>query len=490
MYLIGAFLVVVLGITSCSDNPYTGSMMQPGDLDKYLSQGGGKICLLDGSDSACVTLYPKRDDMFLPIIHIHPSSTTYLFYYKGHVIMQAERGSDNTDLIDEIKGEGQGESDIGPRDDVGGGTDDPNNGDPNNGDPNNGDPNNGDPNNGDPNNGDPNNGDPNNGDPNNGDPNNGDPNNGDPNNGDPNNGDPNNGGPNNGGPNDGGSNNGGSNNGGTTTDDTTTDDTTTDDTTTDDTTIDDTTIDDTTIDDTTIDDTTIDDTTIDDTTIDDTNTDDTNTDDTNTDDTNTDDITPPNNLNPSGHNPPDNVLSHLVYGHADDNPEHRRGDGWIVWIYYPHNYVEQSHPRGLGMDPFNPQTGPASVDDPITTDRREDYGFTFSVTGGEVKSFSQTSGPCTDELTGSLPDLDSEDTRQAGKDERDDYNDTPCSASGSDYSVQFFVKSSAEQINITIIWTDGMYAGQTQNFNIMQEVSMREYDADPDPGHTNQERWD
>ena len=161
------------------------------------------------------------------------------------------------------------------------------------------------------------------------------------------------------------------------------------------------------------------------------------------------------------------MLSHLVYGHADDDPAHRSGDGWIVWIYYPHNYVEQGHPRGLGDRPIDPQTGPPPGDAP--------YGFTFSVSGGDISSFSQTSGSCTD----------------TDNDNRADYNDVPCSTSGSDYSVQSFVKSSATQITIRIVWNAGMYSGQTQSFNIMKEVSMRDYtDPNQDSGHTNQERWD
>ena len=161
------------------------------------------------------------------------------------------------------------------------------------------------------------------------------------------------------------------------------------------------------------------------------------------------------------------MLSHLVYGHADDNPAHRRGDGWLVWVYYPHNYVEQGHPRGLGSNSINSQTGPPPGDAP--------YGFTFSVSGGKISSFSQTSSSCTD----------------TDNNNRDDYNDTPCSASASDYSVQFFVKSSASQITIDIVWNAGMYSRQTQSFNIMKEVSMKDYtDPDQDLGHTHQHRWD
>ena len=550
-------MVVLLGIVSCSDNPYTGSMLQPSDLDKYLSQVGGKVCLINGSESVCVALYPKRGDRVLPTIHIHPSSTTYLFYYKGQLIIQAERVSDNTDLIDEIKGDGQDESDRGPRDDVGGGQQPPdnigggegqqppgnigggegqqqtvnnggtrnggtnngeNNGNTNNGG-NNGNPNNGE-NNGDNNNGGSNNNNGgtnnggNNGDNNNGGSNtnnggsngntnnggnNGNTNNGENNgnnggsngnnnngnNGENNNGNNNgggnngnnNGGGNNGNNNNGGSNgnnNGGGNNGGSNGNtkngggsngdlnnrgnnngenngDPKNDNANNGGTN------------------------------------DNTKNDGTNNDGTNNgrnnggnnnggNNNNNGGVTPLNNPNPSQHNPPGNVQSHLVYGHADDNPEHRRGDGWLVWIFYPHNYVEQGHPRGLGIDPFSPQSGPVSEDDPITTDRREDYGFTFSVSGGEVKNFVQTSGSCSDD----------------DNNNRDDNDGTPCSSSGSDYSVQMFVKSSADKLTITIRWTHGTYAPNSQTFNIMKEINMREYDADPppDPGHTNQNRWD
>ena len=252
----------------------------------------------------------------------------------------------------------------------------------------------------------------------------------------------------------------------TNTPDTNTPDTNTPDTNTPDTNTPDTNTPDTNTPDTNTPDTNTPDTNTPDTNTPDTNTPDTNTPDTNTPDTNTPDTNTPV-INPSGHNPPNNVLSHLVYGHADDFPAHRRGDGWIVWIYYPHNYVEQGHPRGLGSNSINSQTGPPPGDAP--------YGFTFSVSGGKISSFSQTSGSCTD----------------TDNNNRDDYNDTPCSASASDYSVQFFVKSSASQITIDIVWNAGMYSRQTQSFNIMKEVSMKDYtDPDQDLGHTHQNRWD
>lgn len=172
-------------------------------------------------------------------------------------------------------------------------------------------------------------------------------------------------------------------------------------------------------------------------------------------------------------------------------PEHDVGDGWLIWIYYPHNYVKddnndgiEDNPRGLGEDPFHPQTGPSSGMQP--------YGFTFRVSGGEVKSFVQTSGGCTDNRIGPPPDASqATDNRAVGKDNRDDWNQTPCSASGSDYSTQMFVKSSADKITLTVRWTHGAYAPRTQTFNIMKEVNMKNYDEEGyDPGHLNQHRWD
>ena len=562
----GGILIMLFGINSCSDMPYTGSMLQPGDVDKYLYlPGDGRICLTNGFETACLTLVPKRRDGTIPIIHIYPSSIKYIFYHEGVPILQAERLMDTTEIVEQIKdaeenkqprdsgigsidiptpppppedplpvdppppdtgnGGGQTPGDIDgggnqqppggqqpgggnqqPPGDTGGGG---NGGKNNNGDdqtppgntgggqtpggnqqpPGNTGGGNQQPpggqqprDNGGGNQQPPGNtgGGGNGGKNNNGDDQTPPGNTGDGqtpggnqqppgNTGGGGNQQPpggqqprDNGGGNQQPPgNTGGSGNSGGNN------------------------------------------------------------------------NNGDDQTPPgntgdgqtpggnqqppgntggggnqqppggqqprdngggnqqppgntgggqtppgnnnpplNNPNPSGHNPPDNVMSHLVYGHADDDPVHYTGDGWVIWIFYPHNYVEQGHPRG-------------------DIDIGQSSGFTVSVSGGTRTNFVQTSGTCTDELIGPPPPFDRVDNRQPGKDNRDDYDDTPCGADGSDYSVQFFVKSSADKITITISWTHGMYAGQTQRFNIMKEVNMREYDANPppDPGHTNQERW-
>ena len=163
-----------------------------------------------------------------------------------------------------------------------------------------------------------------------------------------------------------------------------------------------------------------------------------------------------------------------------------------MWIYYPHNYVKddnndglEDNPRGLGEYPINSRTGPGTSTNP--------YGFTLSVSGGDIINFSQTIGICTDELIGQSPLLEEYETidnRAAGQDNRDDWKDTPCRDDGVDYSVQIFVESSAARITITLRWTHGIYAPQTQTFNIMKEINMKEWhESNYDPNHTNQEEW-
>jgi len=133
-----------------------------------------------------------------------------------------------------------------------------------------------------------------------------------------------------------------------------------------------------------------------------------------------------------------------------------------VWVYYPHNYVKDDNNDGVEDNPRK------DIDHPIGC------GFTLSISGGTRTNFAQTSGPCTDDDSNN----------------RDDYNDVPCSDSGSDYSAQFYVASTASKITLTIGWTAGMYYGQTQIFNIMKEISMKDWDeVGYDPGHTNQDGW-
>jgi hypothetical protein len=103
--LIVSILIVLLNVTGCSDNPYTGSMLQPGDVDNYIfSHGDGRICLTNGVETACLTLVPKRRDGTLPIIYIYSSSIAYVFNHEGVPIIRAERETDTSDIIKEITG--------------------------------------------------------------------------------------------------------------------------------------------------------------------------------------------------------------------------------------------------------------------------------------------------------------------------------------------------------------------------------------------------
>ena len=100
----GGILIMFFGINSCSDMPYTGELLQPGDVDNYLfSPGDGRICLTNGFETACLTLVPKRRDSTIPIIHIYPSSIKYIFYYEGVPILEAEKPMDTTEIVEQIK---------------------------------------------------------------------------------------------------------------------------------------------------------------------------------------------------------------------------------------------------------------------------------------------------------------------------------------------------------------------------------------------------
>lgn len=91
---ISAIVVVLFSLIGCTDVPYTGPMLTPDDVDRYLnSLGEDTICLQDGFDSICIKVVPgKRDDAdSTPIIHVHPTSLIYIFYYEDKPILHAER---------------------------------------------------------------------------------------------------------------------------------------------------------------------------------------------------------------------------------------------------------------------------------------------------------------------------------------------------------------------------------------------------------------
>lgn len=186
-----SILIILLSSAGCSDSSPTrsiasniGSTLNPSGVDDYVtSNRGGRYCIHNNTDSACIDLIPHVNDKIDsngPIIHIYPERTQYLFYYEGKPIIRIERPGDTTDIIETITDTGPNPPKGGPstpRDDD---DDNENDGDDGNDDPTNDDPTNDDPTNDDPTNDDPTNDDPTNDDPTNDDPTNDDPTNDDP----------------------------------------------------------------------------------------------------------------------------------------------------------------------------------------------------------------------------------------------------------------------------------------------------------------------
>ena len=57
------WLCSLLMLLGCSDTPQTGSMLSPGDVEKYIVKAAdGSICLADASDAVCYTLIPQDAD--------------------------------------------------------------------------------------------------------------------------------------------------------------------------------------------------------------------------------------------------------------------------------------------------------------------------------------------------------------------------------------------------------------------------------------------
>ncbi len=91
--LISITLMLLVGIIACSDTPYTGSMLTPADVDKYISYSGtGEICLENDGVSKCLNLAQGNRRL---AIRIHPQRIVHTFYYEDTVILRAERQSSN-----------------------------------------------------------------------------------------------------------------------------------------------------------------------------------------------------------------------------------------------------------------------------------------------------------------------------------------------------------------------------------------------------------
>lgn len=107
--LIGGILIILLSITGCSDVPYTGQVITVQHVDHYLdSMEQNTLCLQDGFDTVCVKLMLDEVEMegvsvdYTPVVHVHPTSLSYVFYYEDKPILYAKRGMDTSELIQEL----------------------------------------------------------------------------------------------------------------------------------------------------------------------------------------------------------------------------------------------------------------------------------------------------------------------------------------------------------------------------------------------------
>ena len=101
-----SFWVMLLSLTGCSDNAYTGSMLPVADVNKYILSDDESICLLNDGESACLKLTPKSTgggDVNVPVIHIHPRKLVYIFYHEGSQFLRVERAVDTRDIVKELQ---------------------------------------------------------------------------------------------------------------------------------------------------------------------------------------------------------------------------------------------------------------------------------------------------------------------------------------------------------------------------------------------------
>ena len=114
LFLSFVWLYSLLLLTGCSDTPYTGSMLSPGDIDRYIVRAAdGSICLADASDAVCYTLIPQGvDTPNAPIIHVYRRKLIYVFYYDDHPIVRVERAMDTTGIRQALTDRNQEASNI------------------------------------------------------------------------------------------------------------------------------------------------------------------------------------------------------------------------------------------------------------------------------------------------------------------------------------------------------------------------------------------
>ena len=99
-------VITGLAIAGCSETPYTGAMLTADDVDRYItSKDGETYCLVNGPDSACLTLMPTKIEpqhANAPIIHIYPQKIVYVFYREGVPVLTAEKVVDTTEIVEKL----------------------------------------------------------------------------------------------------------------------------------------------------------------------------------------------------------------------------------------------------------------------------------------------------------------------------------------------------------------------------------------------------
>ena len=108
--LMGGILIVLFTIIGCADVPYTGPTLSVDHVDRYLdSIGEDTVCLEDGFDVVCIKLLPGDDDTSddAPLVHVHPTSISYVFYYEEEPILRAEIEMDTTQIVQDLIGAGR-----------------------------------------------------------------------------------------------------------------------------------------------------------------------------------------------------------------------------------------------------------------------------------------------------------------------------------------------------------------------------------------------
>ncbi|MCG9130013.1 heavy-metal-associated domain-containing protein [Candidatus Poribacteria bacterium] len=105
LLLLATSISIVIGITGCSDVPYSGPILSVDNVDTYLDNSGADtVCLQDGFDTVCLRVEETVEDdtASIPIIDIYPESIVYQFYYDNNPILEAERTMDTAELVQEL----------------------------------------------------------------------------------------------------------------------------------------------------------------------------------------------------------------------------------------------------------------------------------------------------------------------------------------------------------------------------------------------------